>query len=76
MADIKDKFLKPMKPTDPSKPLKAGEGSLAVKMPRAKKMPSPFAKPSLFFKKEDFASIKHPSIEKLRAFLEKNRGKK
>jgi hypothetical protein len=51
-------------------------GSVAVKMPKAKKPASPFAKPSLFFKTEDFEGIKHPSVEKLRAFLEKTRVKK
>lgn len=51
-------------------------GSTSVKLPKASKMPDPFGKPSLFFKKEDFAGVKQASIEKLRAFLEKARSKK
>lgn len=60
---------KPPKPTTAIKsPMKMG--ATAVKMPKAKKLADPFAKPSLFFKKEDFEGIKQPSIEKLRVFLE------
>ena len=42
----------------------------AMKMPKPKKMPSATAKPSVFFKKEDFDNVKHPSTCKLRDFLE------
>lgn len=59
-----------------SVPNPAKVGSTAVKMPKASKMPDPFGKPSLFFKKEDFDSVKQTSIEKLRVFLEHNRSKK
>lgn len=51
-------------------------GSTSVRMPKPAKQPDPFGKPSLFFKKEDFDSVKHPSIEKLRVFLEHTRSKK
>jgi len=59
-----------------SVPNPAKVGSTAVKMPKASKQPDPFGKPSLFFKKEDFANIKQPSIEKLRVLLEHVRHKK
>jgi len=66
---------KPPKPTTSVKaPMKMG--STAVKMPKAKKMADAFAKPSLFFKKEDFQGVKKPSIEKLRVFLEHVRAHK
>jgi hypothetical protein len=51
-------------------------GSTAVKMPKATKMAGAFAKPSLFFKSEDFSGVKHPSIGKLKDFLERRRAKK
>lgn len=54
-------------------PNPAKVGATSVKMPKSKKMADPFGKPSLFFKKEDFAGSKHPSIEKLRVFLENQR---
>jgi hypothetical protein len=47
----------------------------AGKMPKPKSMPKPDDKPSLFFKKEDFGDIKHPTIENLRAFLENHRAR-
>jgi hypothetical protein len=47
-----------------------------TKMPKPKSLPKPGDKPSLFFKKEDFGSKKHPSVENLRTFLEKRRSKK
>jgi hypothetical protein len=47
----------------------------AMKMPKAKSMPKPGDKPSLFYKKEDFENVKQPSIENLRVFLERNRSK-
>jgi hypothetical protein len=48
----------------------------AAKMPKVKSLPKATDKPSVFFKKEEFGGIKHPSIEKLRTFLEKHRAKK
>lgn len=48
----------------------------SVKMPKAKMMPGAFDKPSKFFKSEDFAGVKHPSVEKLRAFLQNTRAKR
>lgn len=51
-------------------------GQQSVKMPKAKKPADPFGKPSLFFKSEEFGTIKKSSIENLRSFLEKNRAKK
>lgn len=42
--------------------------ALSVKIPRAKHMPGPGAKPSVFFKSED-VSPKHPSLQKLRDFI-------
>lgn len=55
-------------------PMKAG--STAVKMPKPKKLADPFASPAKFFKSEDFSHVKHPTIEKLRYFLQKTREKK
>ena len=48
----------------------------SVKMPKAKSMPDAFDKPSKFFKSEDFQSVKHPSVQKLKAFLENTRAKR
>ena len=56
-------------------PMKVGQQA-TVKTPKTKKMADPFGKPSLFFKSEEFSNIKKPSVEKLRAFLEKNRSKR
>jgi len=51
-------------------------GSQAVvKTAKPKKPGQAMDKPSLFYKSEDFKGIKRPSIEKLRAFLEKQRNK-
>lgn len=47
-----------------------------TRMKKMKSMPGAMAKPSVFFKKEDFGSIKRPSIENLRIFLEKTRSKR
>jgi hypothetical protein len=66
---------KPPEATTASNPMKVGDQA-TVKTPKAKKMADPFGKPSLFFKSEDFGSIKKPSIEKLRSFLEKTRTKR
>ncbi len=49
-------------------------GSTAVKMPKSKSMPDASDKPSVFFKKEDFETVKHPSIRKLRDFLKRKSG--
>lgn len=48
----------------------------AMKLPKTKHMPGPGAKASLFFKAENFANIKRPSVEHLRSFLENQRLKK
>jgi hypothetical protein len=50
--------------------------STSVKMPKAKMMPGAFDKPSKFFKSEDFSQVKHPSVQKLKAFLEKVHSKR
>lgn len=64
----------PKPPKTVSAPMKTGQ--ISVKSPKAKKMPSPFSKPSVFFKSEDFKKVKHPSVRKLRDFLEKRMVKK
>jgi hypothetical protein len=56
-------------------PMKTGTG-LTVKTPKAKKLPDATDKPSLFFKNEDFSSVKHPSVQKLKDFLQKARSKR
>jgi hypothetical protein len=48
----------------------------AVQTPKAKKPGQATDKPSQFYKSEDFKSIKKPSIENLRSFLEQNRTKR
>jgi hypothetical protein len=48
----------------------------ATKMPKAKSMPSAMDKPSKFFKSQDFSNVKHPSIEKLRLFLQNHSQRK
>jgi hypothetical protein len=45
----------------------------AMKMPKAKKMPDAMDKPSKFFKNETAGEPKHPSICKLKDFLNKKR---
>lgn len=57
-------------------PMKVGTGGSAVKTPKAKGMPDATDKPSLFFKNEDFSSAKHPSVQKLRDFLNKSKSRK
>lgn len=47
----------------------------SVRSPKAKKLGQPTDKPSQFYKNEDFKSIKKPSIENLRIFLEQHRAK-
>lgn len=57
-------------------PNKVGSQAV-VKTPKAKKMGQATDKPSVFFgKSEQFKSIKKPSIENLRSFLEKQRSKR
>lgn len=48
----------------------------AMKMPKPKMMPKATDKPSKFFKNEATSNTKHPSIEKLRLFLENHIGRK
>ena len=47
-----------------------------MKMPKPKSMPKATDKPSKFFKNEANNNPKHPSIEKLRLFLENHVGRK
>ena len=58
-----------------AKPSKVGSQAV-VKQAKPKKPGQATDKPSQFYKSEDFKGIKHPSVEKLRAFLEKHRSKK
>jgi len=48
----------------------------AMKMPKAKSMPKATDKPSKFFKNEQDGNVKHPSICKLKDFLENHIGRK
>ena len=89
MTGIKGLKLGGMKPPEPPKvpgvispkannsamPSKVGSQAV-VKTPKPKKMAQATDKPSKFFKSEDFRGIKKSSIENLRAFLEKHRGKR
>ncbi len=56
-------------------PMKVGSQAV-VKTAKPKKMAGALDKPSKFFKSEEFKGIKKPSVENLRAFLEKQRSKK
>ena len=56
-------------------PTKVGSQAV-VKQAKAKKPGQATDKPSVFFKSEDFPTIKKSSIENLRSFLEKQRAKK
>jgi hypothetical protein len=56
-------------------PMKVGT-SLTVKTPKPKSMPDATDKPSVFFKNEGISTAKHPSVQKLRAFLDKSKLKK
>lgn len=56
-------------------PMKVGT-SLTVKTPKAKSMPDATDKPSVFFKSEQISGPKHPTVRKLRDFLDKTRSKK
>lgn len=48
----------------------------AMKMPKPKMMPLATDKPSKFFKNEGVGEVKHPSVGKLRDFLENRSGRK
>lgn len=61
--------------TNTASPNKVGSQAV-VKTPQTKKMGQATDKPSVFFKNEDFKSIKKSSIENLRVFLENQRKKK
>lgn len=62
--------------TNSASPMKVGSQAV-VKTAKPKKLGQPGDKPSVFFgKSEEFKNIKKPSIEKLRAFLEKQRSKR
>lgn len=75
MLSKKPSLPKPPAPTTSIKsPMKMG--STAVKMPKQKKLPGAFDKPSVFFKSEDSGGPKHPSVRKLKAFLETVKGKR
>lgn len=68
-----EEFKKSILKMSTSVPNPAKVGSTSVKMPKSKKMADPFGKPSLFFKTEaeEFSSVKHPTLCKLRDFLQK-----
>lgn len=55
-------------------PMKVGT-SLTVKTPKAKSMPDATDKPSVFFKTEEISTKKHPTVQKLRDFLDKKHKK-
>lgn len=57
-------------------PMKVGTGGSAVKTPKAKSMPDSTDKPSVFFKNEELSGPKHPTVQKLRDFLDKKHKKK
>jgi hypothetical protein len=61
--------------TNTATPTKVGSQAV-VKIPKSKKMGQATDKPSVFFKSEEFHGVKKPSIENLRAFLEKQRSKR
>lgn len=69
-----EEIAKSLKIPSTSIPNPAKVGSTSVKMPKSKRMPDPFGKPSLFFKGENIEP-KHPSVQKLRDFLEKKHKK-
>lgn len=56
-------------------PNKVGSQAV-VKTAKPKKPGQATDKPSVFFKSEEFQGVKKPSIENLRAFLEKQRKKR
>lgn len=55
-------------------PMKVGT-SLTVKTPKAKSMPDATDKPSVFYKSEQISKLKHPTVQKLRDFLDKKHRK-
>jgi hypothetical protein len=63
-------------------PNPAKVGLPSVKTPKAKKMPDGFGKPSVFFgsigksEAEEFEHVKHPSLCKLRDFIQKKHRQK
>jgi len=58
-------------------PMRTGTHTSSVKTPRQKHMPGPDAKPSVFFKTEEFClPIKHPTLRKLDTFMAKCKMKK
>ena len=67
----------PKSQTATSVPNPAKVGATSEKTPKIKKLPGPDAKPSVFFKSEfeEFAHVKHPTLQKLRDILMKRRGK-
>lgn len=82
MAGLKTAKLTPVpgviSPTNGNTATPNKVGSQAVvKTSKPKKMGQPGDKPSVFFgKNEEFKNVKKPSIENLRVFLEKQRGKR
>lgn len=81
MAGLKTAKLTPVpgviSPTNGNTATPTKVGSQAVvKMAKPKKMGQATDKPSVFFKSEEFHAVKKPSIENLRAFLEKQRSKR
>jgi hypothetical protein len=81
MAGLKTAKLTPVpgviSPTQSNTATPTKVGSQAVvKMAKPKKMGQATDKPSVFFKTEEFQQVKKPSIENLRAFLEKQRKKR
>lgn len=85
MSNPKDKVTKAegmkidiMKPPKPTTSIKnpMSMGSVSVKLPKTKMMGDGFGKPSLLLKNDDFGSAKHPSVQKLRDFLQRTRHKK
>lgn len=63
---------RPKGSTPPPKPTL----STAVKTPKAARPPDAFGKPSLMIKNEDSVSSKHPSVRKLKDFLDNKRKKR
>lgn len=81
MAGLKTAKLTPVpgviSPTNANSATPTKVGSQAVvKQAKPKKMGQATDKPSVFFKSEEFQGVKKPSIQNLRAFLEKQRSKR
>jgi len=62
------------KSTSARMPNPAKTGIPSVRTPKAKKMPSAFDKPSVFFKSEDIKP-KHPSVQKLWDFMQRRQSR-